>query len=215
MSALSLYKRAKPQKQAAPVSVDALLGAATKKPAKGNSHLNYAGTDTEAAARWLALDRQAEEIERELALLRDSILGVIVPWHEDTCARRRAHESTVEITTTAGTLRVTFQHRYAKLPLEREAVLRAAVNDDFERFFKRSVSLKVKNEVAEDPDRLKQMVLALAESIGAENFAELFEVEQSWAPTRAFTETSCQLPAGTRASLREAGIKQVVAMAEK
>jgi hypothetical protein len=167
------------------------------------------------AARWLALGRQADEIEREVALLRDTILGAVIPWHEETCARRRTHESTVEIATPAGTLRVSFQHRYTKLPLDREAALRQAVNGDYERFFKRSVSLKVKKEVAEDPARLEQMVLALAESIGAENFAALFEVEQSLAPTKAFTETSCQLPAETRAAMKAAGVKQVVAMAAK
>ena len=102
---------------------------------------------------------------------RDTILGVVTPWHEETCARRRAHESTVEISTSAGTVRVSFQHRYGKLPLDREAGLRAAVNDDFDRYFKRSVSLKVKKEVAEDPTRLEQMVLALAESIGAANLS--------------------------------------------
>src|SRR4051812_46096276 len=213
MSALSIFKPA--QTQAAPLSVEALLGAATKKSAKSNNHLIYNGTDTEAAARWLTLGRQAEEIERELALLRDTILGAIIPWHEEACARRRAHESPVEFTTTAGTVRVSFQHRYTKLPLASEAALRDAVNSDFERFFKRSVSLKVKKEVAEDPARLEQMVLALAESIGAENFAALFEVEQSLTPTKAFTETSCQLPAETRATLQAAGVKQVVAMAAK
>ena len=215
MSALTVFKPAEPQEKTEPLSAAALLGAATKKPTKGTSHLAYSGTGTEAAARWLVLGRQAEEIERELGLLRDAILGVVTPWHEETCARRRAHESTVEIATPSGTLRVSFQHRYAKLPLDREAGLRAAVNDDFDRFFKRSVSLKVKKEVAEDPARLEQMVLALAQSIGAENFAALFEVEQSLTPTKAFTETSCQLPSETRAALTAAGVKQVVAMAAK
>lgn len=43
----------------------------------------------------------------------------------------------------------------------------------------------------------------------------MFEVEQSIAPTKAYTETSCQLPPETRAALTAAGIKQVVAMAAK
>jgi len=59
------------------------------------------------------------------------------------------------------------------------------------------------------------MVLALAKTLGAENFAAMFEVEQSIAPTKAFTETSCQLPPETRAALTLAGIKQVVALAAK
>ena len=79
MSALSVFKPAEPQGQAEPLSAAALLGAATKKPTKGTSHLTYTGTDIEAAARWLVLGRQAEEIKRELALLRDAILGVVSP----------------------------------------------------------------------------------------------------------------------------------------
>ena len=215
MAALSVFKPAEPQGETEPLSAEALLGAATKKSARSSSHLTYTGTNIEAAARWLVLGRQAEEIERELALHRDTILGVVAPWHEETCARRRAHESTVEISTPAGTVRVSFQHRYGKLPLDREAALRAAVNDDFDRYFKRSVSLKVKKEVAEDPARLEHMVLALAKTLGAENFAAMFEVEQSLAPTKVFTESSWQLSPETRASLASAGVKQVVAMAAK
>jgi hypothetical protein len=69
--------------------------------------------------------------------------------------------------------------------------------------------------VAEDPARLEQLVVALAESIGADNFASLFEVEQSLIPNTAFTETSCQLPPETRTALAAAGVKQIVAMAAK
>jgi hypothetical protein len=71
MSALAIFK----PEQAAPLSVEALLGSATKKSAKSNNHLIYNGKDTEAAAKWLGLGRQAEEIERELALLRDTHPG--------------------------------------------------------------------------------------------------------------------------------------------
>jgi hypothetical protein len=51
--------------------------------------------------------------------------------------------------------------------------------------------------------------------MAAENFASLFEVEQSLAPTKAFTESSCQLLSETRAALAAAGVKQIVAMAAK
>jgi hypothetical protein len=133
----------------------------------------------------------------------------------ETCARRRAHEATVVVETPTGALRVSFQHRYCKLGLDREEHLRQVLGDDFERFFKRTVSLKVKKEVAEDPAQLEQMVMALAEALGAENFASLFEVEQSLAPTKAYTETSCQLPAETRAALNLAGVRQIVALTAK
>ena len=38
--------------------------------------------------------------------------------------------------------------------------------DDYERYFKRTVSIKVKKEVAEDSAQLEQMVLTLAEALG-------------------------------------------------
>jgi hypothetical protein len=197
------------------MSAAALLGAAAKKP-KGNSHLVYTGEDgREAAARWLKLHTTKEETERELELARDQVLGVVRPWHEETCARRRAHEPTVVIETKDGTARVSFQDRYTKLPIECEEELRRILGDRYEGLFKRGVSLKVKKEVAEDPARLEQLVVALAESIGAENFASLFEVEQCLIPNTAFTETKCQLPADTRTALAAAGVKQIVAMAAK
>jgi hypothetical protein len=50
---------------------------------------------------------------------------------------------------------------------------------------------------------------------GAENFASLFEVEQTLTPTKVFTQTSCQLPPETRAALNLAGVRQIVALAAK
>jgi hypothetical protein len=196
-------------------SAAALLAGATKK-GKATNHLVYVGqAGCEAAARWLDLNDQFAETERELALVRDQVLNVIRPWHEEICARRRAHESTVVIETPTGALRVSFQHRYAKMGVDREADLRQLMGDDFDRYFKRIVSLKVKKDVAEDPAQLEQMVLTLAEALGAENFASLFEVEQSLTPTKAYTESNCQLPAETRAALNLAGVRQIVALAAK
>jgi hypothetical protein len=193
----------------------ALLAGATKK-AKTTSHLVYTGeAGQEAAARWLELNAQFAETERELALVRDQVLDVIRPWHEETCARRRMHEATVVVETPTGALRVSFQHRYAKLALDREEHLRQVLGEDFERLFKRTISLRVKKEVAEDPERLESMVLALAEALGADNFASLFEVEQTLTPTKVLTETSCQLPPETRAALNLAGVRQIVAIAAK
>jgi hypothetical protein len=212
MSAIVKQPGSTPQDK--PSAADLLAGA-TKK-GKTTSHLAYTGeAGREAAARWLELNAQLAETERELGLVRDKLLDVIRPWHEETCARRRAHEPTVVIETPTGALRVSFQHRYTKLALDLEADLRGLLGDDFDRYFKRAVSLKVKKEIAEDPAQLEQMVVALAEALGAENFASYFEVEQSLTPTKAFTETRWQFPAETRAALLLAGVRQIVALAAK
>src|SRR5262249_20266282 len=106
-----------------------------------------------------------------------------------------------------------FQHRYSKLRLDLETDLRNLLGEDYDRYFKRAVSLKVKKEIAEDPVQLEAMVIAVAEALGADNFASLFEVEQSLAPTKAFTEASWQLPVEKRAALQLAGLRQIVAVA--
>src|SRR5262245_16693775 len=209
-----IVKQSVPAPQAKTVSAADLLAGATKK-GKPSNHLIYVGeVGCEAATRWLDLNDKLAETERELALARDRVLDVIRPWHEDACAKRKAHESTVVAETPTGALRVSFQHRYAKLGLDREEHLRELFGADCERYFKRTVSLKVKKEVAEDPERLDAMVLALAEALGVENFSSLFEVEQSF-PTKAYTESTCQFPAETRAALNLIGVRQIVAVAAK
>jgi hypothetical protein len=69
--------------------------------------LVYVGeVGSEAATRWLDLNDKFAETERELALARDRVLDVIRPWHEDACAKRKAHEATVVVETPTGALRV-------------------------------------------------------------------------------------------------------------
>src|SRR5262245_7720237 len=214
MSALSVFKpeQGEPAKKLS--AADLLAGAAKK--GRASSHLVYAeSAGRELVIRWLELNAKLAETERDLGLARDQVLDVIRPWHEETCTRRRAHESTVVVDTPTGAARVSFQHRYVKLALDREEHLRQLLGEDFERYFKRAVSLKVKKEVAEDPERLNAMVLALAEALGADNFSSLFEVEQSLTPTKVYTETSWQFPAETRAALNLIGVRQIVVVAAK
>src|SRR5262245_31726008 len=166
---MSVVKQSVPAPQAK-TAADLLAGAAKK--GKSSNHLVYVGeVGCEAATRWLDLNDKFAETERELALARDRVLDVIRPWHEDACAKRKAHEATVVVETPTGALRVSFQHRYAKLGLDREEHLRELLGADYARNSRRTASSKVKKEGAEDRERLDAMVLDLAEAPGAENFA--------------------------------------------
>src|SRR5262249_23541195 len=98
---------------------------------------------------------------------------------------------------------------------ERRDEIAAAVHGDVDRMFKATVTLKVKKEVAEDSDHLEKLVTQLGDVLGADGFAEAFDVEQSLTPTKAYTETSFQLPPEARAALAAAGVKQIVAMTAK
>ena len=193
-------------------SLDDILASAEKKSSKASSHLNYP-SQLETAAQWLKLHAQYEEAERELRLLRDQILAIVRPWHEETCAKKKAHEATVVVPSPAGNLRVSFQHRYSTIPLSKKEELTNILNGQFDQFFKKSVSVGVKKEIAEDPDKLEQMVMALIEMVGEDNFNQFFETTRSLVPTKTFTESCCQLPAETKQALLAAGVKQIVAFA--
>src|SRR5262245_31508925 len=97
-----IVKQSVPAPQAKTVSAADLLAGATKK-GKPSNHLIYVGeVGCEAATRWLDLNDKLAETERELALARDRVLDVIRPWHEDACAKRKAHEATVVVETPTG-----------------------------------------------------------------------------------------------------------------
>ena len=216
-AALSIFQPSDEQgkAKAKPKPSAASLLSAAKKPAKGSSsHMTYTGDPgREVAARWLALNAKVAETERELGLARDQLIEIIRPWHSAACAHRRQHESTVVVDSPAGGVRVSFQHRYARIPLDQEVHLQALVAAEYKRFFRRTCSLKVRKEIADDPATLDAIVEALGEALGADKFALVFEVDQSLIPTKAYTETSCQLPAETRAGLSLAGVRQIVAVA--
>ena len=187
-----------------------LLGAATKKKGTTN-HLTFSEPGVLALAeRWLSMSAQQDEAEREKKLLADQILASVSRWHRETCQKRHSFDGTVVLPAASGAVRISFQNRYGKIPLDRENELRAALHGDYDRLVKRNVGIKVKKEVAEDPDKLEKLVLTLAEALG-DQFAETFEVEQFLSPTDLFTQTSYQFSDETRTALEAAGVKQVTA----
>jgi hypothetical protein len=186
-----------------------LLKAAAKASSKKKDGLDYAG-ELPGSAELLRALRQRDELEREIDLLRESVRRTLEPWYREQLVSR-GYETTVR----AAGLRLSFQHRYAKLPADREEPLRGIVNGSFERFFKPVSSLRVRKEIAEDPERLDAVVLDLANTLGAERFAEVFECEQTLTPTRVFTERRyLDLTPEQNAALELAGVRQIVSFAE-
>ena len=120
------------------------------------------------------------ETERELALVRDRVLEVVRPWYEETCARRRAHESTVVVETGEATLRISFQHRYTKLSLDREDQIKKALGDDYERYFKRLVSLKLKKEMRTEAANVVAQKLRDARVGGAGTAESVYLWSRRW-----------------------------------
>jgi len=196
-------------------TASSLLKAAAKgKAASKSDHLHYDGDLAETAGRLLALTRRRDEIEREIGVLRDQVRGVVDPWYQET-VRTAAYQATVKVPAgKEGTLRISYQHRYGKIPGEREESLRQVVGDNYDRYFAPAASVKLRKEVTDDPELLAQTVELLAAALG-DDFARVFEAEQVIVPTRTFTERRwSDLTSEQNAALGLAGVYQIVAIAE-
>lgn len=160
------------------------------------------------AQHWLRLDHQIKELSREQDMTRDALIDAVRPFHEEQCTRRRSYESSVYV----DGVRVSFQHRWSKIRADQEPGLREVFNGQYDQLFKRAVTVKLRKEITEDAEALDAVVLELANALGAERFAALFEVEQGIAPTKIFTESQYNHDQTVRAKLGLAGVRQVVAV---
>lgn len=197
-------------------SAASLLRAASKGSAKAKkaSGYEYDGNAEEQAAEILHLKRTIDEQEREIKLKKSELRRFLDPWYHDKL-RTSGYESTVRVPAGNGgdALLLTYQHRYSVVPLELEEHLRGLVGQErFDRYFKPTASLKLKKEVAEDPERLNEVVLAIAEAIGPQRFATWFEAAQGLAPTKSFTEQRWNdLDDATNDRIAAFGVEQIVA----
>jgi hypothetical protein len=192
----------------------ALLKSAAKSPGTSKaSPFDYGNLP--AASRVLLLTRQRDELDRELALAKDEVRAAVDPFYRD-CLAKHGFESSVRVDAAkAGKLRVTFVHRYCKLAASVGEQIAQIAGAAYDRFFKTGATLKLRKEIADDPERLNDAVLALAEAIGPKRFQEFFECEQTLIPTRAFTERRYnELSAEQNVQLEALGVKQIVSMAE-
>jgi len=89
------------------------------------------------------------------------------------------------------------------------------VNGKYETYFKPGASLKVRKEIADDPEKLTEVVQSIAQALGTERFTEIFEAEQTIIPTKVFTERRyVELSDEQNAALDALGIKQIVAFGQ-
>lgn len=198
------------------IDAAALLQSAVKKEStKRGGPFEYDGNLQAVAGKILSLGRQRDEIERELALAKDECRRALDPWYQERL-RTNGHEPSVTVPSAGAlALRVTYQHRYLKLATDRADAIQGIVGDAaYAAYFRQGATLKVRKEIADDPEKLADVVTALAEAIGVERFKEWFEAETTVLPTKVFTERRyVDLDENTNERLTLAGVRQVVAFA--
>jgi hypothetical protein len=192
-----------------------LLRAAARAPSSRKADaFVFEGDLAEPTKRFLELTTVRDEAEREIGLVRDQLRAALDPWYQEHVAAGH-YESSVRIPAGSRCLRVTYQHRYAKFDAGNETELQRLLGKNYDRFFKRVAGLRLRKEVAEDPERLEQVVLAVADALG-DQFAEIFEADPQLLPTKAFTERRwADLDQATNRQLDQLGLKQIVVITEQ
>jgi len=142
---------------------------------------------TEAAVRVLHYIREEQAVECELDASKD-----LVRRRLDGIVARAALQgdppTSVEVPTLSGRLRVTYKDAYYSLKIEAAPAIQAVVgNDDFNRFFELTKSIKIKSAEIAGEDRLAAVVNELTAALGEDRFCELFSVSLGVAPTTEFT----------------------------
>lgn len=201
---------------------DLLKSAATKRagPAKRPSGFLYDG-DPLAPADVLHKMRVAEEAESESKLGKSCLRAIIDPWYAEQI-RTQSYQATVRIICgvredgSTDELRISYQHRWSKVPMDRDPAIRSIVGDDrFDQFFQKQCGFKIRKEISEDPERLTRVVAQMMEGTIAENFASYFEYEEFLYPTRMCTEQRWrELTAEQNAGLESQGLRQVVSFSD-
>jgi hypothetical protein len=211
---ISVNRASKGKNGKVPTAAD-LLKSATKSPtASKHGGYDFDGGLQTLASKVLELIGVKAETERELDLAKDQVRQNVDPWYQERLLSN-GYESSVRIPAgSKGVLRLSYQHRYLKLPAEKESALRQIVGERYEDYFQPAASVKIRKDIADDPERLAQVVVRLGQVLGDE-FAAIFEAEQTILPTKRFTEQRYrELDKQTNAALNLAGVYQVVSFGE-
>lgn len=206
---------------ARPAATDLLKSAATKRHVGRKPSGFLWDGDPIPAAETLIKSRTAKEAKSDYEMSRDRLCELVRPWYAKM-VRSEGYQASVRMIIGAGEdgvmneCRMNFQHRYSKIPLDREGAMREVVGDDlFECFFKKQSGLKIRKEVAEDPETLARVVEAMMDGSVTKHFAEWFEYEEFLYPTKVFTERRfVDLDDQQNERLDQIGVRQVVSFGD-
>lgn len=117
-----------------PDGIQALLDSATKSTTRKSKHLKLWDQQVvELAKSFASYSKMNDEMQRDLAKLKEDIIREATPEHERYCRNQGAHEPTVEIDAgNHGTVRISFQHRYGKISADKAPALVELLGDEYQ-----------------------------------------------------------------------------------
>lgn len=164
------------------LNLDDILNSAVKeKPSKKGAvpRITVSKKAAETVDEISAMKEQIDSLQTMVELKTEEVLQVVVPQREEIC--KEEYASSIKVAGSTSEIMFTWKDAYSKIPLEDEEKLRQIVGADYSNYFDKKLKIEVREEVGED--KLKELISA----IGAEKFAEYFQVEQWVTPKKRYT----------------------------
>ncbi len=193
---------------------EAVLLAAQKKKPKPEPFLCKNKAALGHARKFLAAAIKQEAAKGEVSKAKEKLIELVAPFHLEQCHKRGSYEVQVRLDVKLAAVRLSFEDRYYKIPLNKSAALKELVGRDYPAFFQTAFGVKVKKAIADDQKQLRRAINELVKALGRDRFLEIFEADVSIEPTTAFTEARPGLEPKLLEALTGAGVRQVVTVAE-
>ena len=177
------------QEEGGGIDIDAILGGAEKpkeaKSGRSKSPVIVVPVTTQKqVSRLRVVADQLDSLQAEHDLLSSEIIDVVTPIRIGIC-RASGHTTTVRVPDDKGeSVAITWVGKYSKIPIGSKSELQEIAGESYPQMFTPAMTIKVKQDITEV--QLRGLITA----VGAETFAQIFEVERWLYPTKIYTENA-------------------------
>lgn len=128
--------------------------------------------------RWQAAKKRFDRYKSLADTEEAQILAAARPAYREACRAASSFESSAKVN---GKLLLTAANKYSPVPQDHESALAETFGDDFGRYFKAALQIKLTDEAAADEEFLGRLI----EALGEDEFARRLTVTRTLSVTEA------------------------------
>ena len=132
-----------------------------------------------AMVGWKDAKEREKDANAERKMLEEVILPLGVEERRDLIQGTKEHVTSVKLKTDDVTITMKTSKAYSAISPDIEDDLEEIFGDDYERLFVTHTAIQFKEAFTSDPETLQKVI----EAVGADRFAEVFDVTQTIKPT--------------------------------
>ncbi len=160
---------------------DVLKKAATKKSNRSSTDMVEVSVSPGLLSKHRRKYEAAKAAKEELEESEEALLQEVIPQYQEQLKERyvssaRASEGDAEAT-------IVWKDAYSNIPLDKAEKIKDLVGEKYDEYFTEINEIVVREDVAQNPDLLKELV----EAVGPDTFSKFFDVEQHIKPVTKFT----------------------------